>query len=185
MAAIDYGVLVINDGKVINSDLFPTIIIGEYTVTFYKYSLTIYKNDKSVDLLIPVEKYFFYNKYSWHLNTVIGKIKVRTLSRKNRSRFITKINGYTIIFGYGIDPDKSRVYQKYVMNNYGFDKREKRIISNYLWGKENERNNYDKVIPGPIYVPFSKLEEYMVDDREKENGKSDWRRCLLKKGMHI
>ena len=163
MAAIDYGVLIIKDDQVINTDLFPVFTIDEYTIDFYKHSLTIYKDNKLV------EKYFFYNKYSWHLNTVIGKIKVRTLSRKNYSRFITKINGYTIIFGYGIDPDKSRVYQKYVMNNYGFDKREKRIISNYLWGKETERNNYDKVIPGPIYVPFSKLEEYMVDDKEKEN----------------
>lgn len=132
MAAIDYGVLLINDGKVINSDLFPTITVGEYTVTFYKCSLTIYKDNKLV------ENYFFYNKYSYYLNTVVGKIKVRTLSRRNRGRFITRINGYTIIFGYGIDPDKHRGYQKHIMNDYGFDKREKRIISNYLWEKENE-----------------------------------------------
>lgn len=129
MAAIDYGVLIIDDGKVINSDLFPTITVGEYTITFYKYSLTIYKNNELV------EKYFFGDKYSYHLTSVVGKIKVQTLSRKNRSRFITRINGYTIIFGYGIDPDKHRGYQKHVMNDYGFDKREKRIVSNYLWGE--------------------------------------------------
>ena len=128
MAAIDYGVLLINDGKVINSDLFPTITVGEYTVTFYKCSLTIYKDNKLV------ENYFFYNKYSYYLNTVVGKIKVRTLSRRNRGRFITRINGYTIIFGYGIDPDKHRGYQKHIMNDYGFDKRERHIISKYLWG---------------------------------------------------
>lgn len=127
MAAIDYGVLITNDGKVINSELFPTTTVGEYTVTFYKYSLTISKNNELV------EKYFFCDKYSYHLTSVVGKIKVRTLSRRNRSRFITRINGYTIIFGYGIDPDKHRGYQKYIMNNYGFDKREKRIISKYLW----------------------------------------------------
>lgn len=129
MAAIDYGVLLINDGRVINSDLFPTITVGEYTINFYKCSLTIYKNNELV------EKYFFGDKYSYTLTTVIGKIKVRTLSRRNRSRFITRINGYTIIFGYGIDPDKHKGYQKHVMNDYGFDKREKRIIFNYLWGE--------------------------------------------------
>lgn len=127
MAAIDYGVLIINDGKVINQDLFPTITVGEYTVTFYKYSLTISKNNELV------EKYFFSDKYSYCLTSVVGKIKVRTLSRRNCSRFITRINGYTIIFGYGIDPDKHKGYQKHIMNDYGFDKREKRIISNYLW----------------------------------------------------
>ena len=129
MAAIDYGVLLINDGKVINSDLFPTITIGEYTITFYKCSLTIYKDNELV------EKYFFSDKYSYTLTSVIGKIKVRTLSRRNRTRFITRINGYTIIFGYGIDPDKHKGYQKHIMNDYGFDKREKRIISDYLWGE--------------------------------------------------
>lgn len=134
MAAIDYGVLIIDDGKVINDDLFPTIIVGEYTITFYKCSLTIYKDSKFV------ENYFFYNKYSYYLNTVVGKIKVRTLSRRNCRRFITRINGQTVIFGYGIDPDKHRGYQKHIMNDYGFDKREKRIISNYLWEKENETN---------------------------------------------
>lgn len=128
MAAIDYGVLIIDDGKVINDDLFPTITVGEYTVTFYKCSLTIYKDNKLV------ENYFFSDKYSYYLNTVVGKIKVRTLSRKNLSRFITRINGYTIIFGYGIDPDKHRGYQKHIMNDYGFDKRERHIISKYLWG---------------------------------------------------
>ena len=132
MAAIDYGVLVINDGKVINSDLFPTIIVGDYTITFYKCSLTIYKNSKLV------ENYFFGDKYSYCLTSVVGKIKVRTLSRRNCMRFITRINGQTIIFGYGIDPDKHKGYQKHIMNDYGFDKREKRIISNYLWEKENE-----------------------------------------------
>ena len=130
MAAIDYGVLIINGGKVINSDLFPTITVGEYTIDFYKYSLTIYKNNELV------EKYFFGDKYSYYLTSVVGKIKVRTLSRRDRSRFITRINGYTIIFGYGIDSDKHRGYQKHIMNDYGFDRREKRIISNYLWGKE-------------------------------------------------
>lgn len=129
MAAIDYGVLLINDGKVINSDLFPTIVIGEYTITFYKCSLTIYKNNKIV------ESYFFGDKYSYTLTSVVGKIKVQTLSRRKCNRFITRINGYTIIFGYGIDPDKHRGYQKHIMNDYGFDKREKRIISNYLWGE--------------------------------------------------
>lgn len=129
MAAIDYGVLLINDGKVINSDLFPTIAVGEYTITFYKCSLTISKNNELV------EKYFFGDKYSYTLTSVVGKIKVRTLSRRNRTRFITRINGYTIIFGYGIDPDKHKGYQKHIMNDYGFDKREKRIISNYLWGE--------------------------------------------------
>ena len=134
MAAIDYGVLIIKDGKVINDDLFPTITVGEYTVAFYKYSLAIYKNSKLV------ENYFFGDKYSYTLTSVIGKIKVRTLSRRKCGRFITRINGQTIIFGYGIDPDKHKGYQKHIMNGYGFDKREKRIISNYLWGKENETN---------------------------------------------
>lgn len=134
MAAIDYGVLLINDGKVINSDLFPAIIVGDYTITFYKCSLTIYKDSKLV------ENYFFSDKYSYCLTSVVGKIKVRTLSRRNRGRFITRINGQTIIFGYGIDPDKQKGYQKHIMNDYGFDKREKRIISNYLWEKENEAN---------------------------------------------
>lgn len=128
MAAIDYGTLIIKDGEVINDDLFPTIVVGEYTVTFYKCSLTIYKNSELV------ENYFFGDKYSYCLTSVVGKIKVRTLSRRNCRRFITRINGQTIIFGYGIDPDKHKGYQKYIMNNYGFDKREKRIISSYLWG---------------------------------------------------
>lgn len=128
MAAIDYGVLIINDDRVINSDLFPTITIGEYIITFYKYSLTIYKNNKLV------ENYFFGDKYSYYLTSMVGKIKVRTLSRRNRTRFITRINEHTIIFGYGIDTDKHRGYQKHIMNDYGFDKREKRIISKYLWG---------------------------------------------------
>lgn len=128
MAAIDYGVLIIKDGKVINTDLFPVFTIDGYTIDFYKRSLTIYKDNKLV------ENYFFGDKYSYHLNTVVGKIKVRTLSRRERGRFITRINGQTIIFGYGIDPDKHKGYQKHIMNDYGFDKREKRIISRYLWG---------------------------------------------------
>jgi hypothetical protein len=134
MAAIDYGVLIIKDGKVINTDLFPVFTIDKYTIDFYKHSLTIYKNNELV------ENYFFSDKYSYYLNTVVGKIKVRTLSRKNLSRFITRINGYTIIFGYGIDPNKNKGYQKHIMNDYGFDRREKRIISKYLWEKENETN---------------------------------------------
>lgn len=131
MAAIDYGTLIIKDDKVINIDLFPELIIDGYAINFYKYSLTIRKNNSII------ENYFFGDgdKYSYYLNTVVGRIKVQTLSRKNRSRFITKINEYTIIFGYGIDPDKHRGYQKHVMNDYGFDKREKRIISKYLWGR--------------------------------------------------
>lgn len=127
MAAIDYGVLIIKDGKVINTDLFPVFTIDGYTIDFYKYSLTIYKDNKLV------ESYFFGDKFSYTLTSAVGKIKVRTLSHRNRRRFITKIDEYTIIFGYGIDPDKHKGYQKHIMNDYGFDKREKRIISNCLW----------------------------------------------------
>ena len=137
MATIDYGTLIIKDGKVLNEDgdLFPDLVLGEYTVRCYKWTLTIFKtNDKE-----NKEVYWFDDtRYSYYLDTALGKIKIRTLSRNHCGRYITKIGGYTIIFGYGIDPDKRKGYQKYVMNNYGFDKREKRIVSKYLWGEENE-----------------------------------------------
>ena len=138
MAAIDYGTLIIKDGKVLNKEdeLFPRLVIGDYTLDFYKWNLHIYKNN---NLEKSVEDYYYFGKcFSHHLNTVVGRIDVRTLSRKNRDRFIAGVGDYIIIFGYGIDPDKHRGYQKHIMNDYGFDKREKRIISKYLWENENE-----------------------------------------------
>ena len=136
MAAIDYGTLIIKDGKVLNKkeDLFPDLVLGEYTVRCYKKTLTIVKNDDKENK----EVYWFdEDRYSYYLDTVLGRIKVRTLSRNYGGRFITKISGYTIIFGYGIDNSLNRGYQKRVMRDYGFDKREKRIISNYLWEEKN------------------------------------------------
>ena len=134
MAAIDYGTLIIKDGKVLNEkeDLFPDLVLGEYTVRFYKKTLTIFKtNDKE-----SKEAYWLDgDRYSYYLDTVLGRIKIRTLSRNYRGRFITKIGGYTIIFGYGIDNSLNRGYQDRVMRDYGFDKREKRIVSKYLWGE--------------------------------------------------
>lgn len=133
MAAIDYGTLIIKDGKVLNNegDLFPDLVLGEYTIRFYKKTLTIFKTDDGENK----EVYWFdEDRYSYYLDTVLGKIKIRTLSRNYRGRFITKISGYTIIFGYGIDNSLERGYQKHVMKDYGFDKREKRIVSKYLWG---------------------------------------------------
>ena len=132
MAAIDYGTLIIKDGKVLNEkdDLFPDLVLGEYTIRCYKMTLTIFKIDDKENR----EVYWFdEDRYSYYLDTALGKIKIRTLSRNYRGRFITKIGGYTIIFGYGIDNSLNRGYQKCVMRDYGFDKREKRIISNYLW----------------------------------------------------
>lgn len=131
MAAIDYGTLIIKDGKVINEkdDLYPDLILGEYTVRFYKRALMIFKNDDEENK----EIYWFGTKYSYYLDTALGKIKIRTLSRNSRGRFITKIGDYTIIFGYGIDNSLERGYQDRVMRDYGFDKREKRIVSKYLW----------------------------------------------------
>lgn len=133
MAAIDYGVLIINDGKVINEewDLFPDLVLGEYTVRCYKQTLTIFKTNDEENK----EVYWFDDtRYSYYLDTILGKIKIRTLSRNYSGRFITKISGYTIIFGYGIDNSFEHSYQKHIMRNYGFDKREKRIVSKYLWG---------------------------------------------------
>ena len=138
MAAIDYGTLIIKDGKVLNGDgdLFPDLVLGEYTVRCYKTTLTIFKTDDKENKKV----YRFDNtRYSYYLDTIFGKIKIRTLSRNHSSRFITKINGYTIIFGFGIDSDKHKGFQKHIMKDYGFDKKEKRIISNYLWEKENDR----------------------------------------------
>lgn len=134
MAAIDYGTLIIKDGKVLNEDgdLFPDLVLGEYVVRCYKQTLTIFKTGDKENK----EFYWFYNtRYSYYLDTVLGKIKIRTLSNNHSNRFITRINGYTIIFGYGIDPDKHKGYQKHIMKDYGFDKREKRIVSKYLWGE--------------------------------------------------
>lgn len=136
MAAIDYGTLIIKDGKVINDEdeLFPNLIIGDHILYFYKKTLTIFSRDTRQD----VENYYFYdNKYSYHLDTVAGHIDIRALDRDSkgweRERFVTKINGYTIIFGYGIDPSRNKKDQKYIMEDYGFSKREKKIISKYLW----------------------------------------------------
>lgn len=137
MAAIDYGTLIIKDGKVLNEkdDLFPDLVLGEYTIRCYKKTLTIFKTDDKENK----EVYWFdEDKYTYYLDTLIGKIKVRTLSRNYRGRFITKIGGYTIIFGYGIDNSLERGYQKHVMRDYGFDRKEKCIVSKYLWGEENE-----------------------------------------------
>lgn len=134
MAAIDYGTLIIKDDKVLNEkdDLFPDLVLGEYTVRFYKRTLTIFKTDDKENK----EAYWFDgDRYSYYLDTVLGRIKIRTLSRNYRGRFITKIDGYTIIFGYGIDNSLDRGYQDRVMRDYGFDKREKRIVSKYLWGE--------------------------------------------------
>lgn len=134
MAAIDYGTLIIKNGKVLNGTLFPDFIIGDYILYFYKKTLTIFNRNTKQD----VENYWFYDdKYSWHLDTVVGPLNVKVLD-KERERFITRIDGYTIVFGYGIDPSLNRKYQKYIMDNYGFSKREKRIVSRYLWGKENK-----------------------------------------------
>ncbi len=132
MAAIDYGVLVIKDGKVINEDLFPDVHIGDYILYFYKNVLTIfYKGGET-----QIQDYYFGwdGKISYHLDTAVGKMNVRLLTKNSFNRWVTKVGDYTIIFGYGIDPDKHMGYQKHIMNDYGFDKREKRIISKYLWG---------------------------------------------------
>lgn len=134
MAAIDYGTLIIKDGEVLNGDewynLFPDLVLGEYTVRCYKKTLTIFKNDDEENK----EVYWLdEDKYSYYLDTVLGKIKIRTLSHNYRGRFITKIGDYTIIFGYGIDNSLERGYQDRIMKDYGFDKREKRIVSKYLW----------------------------------------------------
>ena len=136
MAAIDYGTLIIKNGKVLNGDewynLFPDLVLGEYTVRCYKNSLTIFKTDDEENK----EVYWFDNtRYSYYLNTVLGKIKIRTLSRNYGCRFIAKISDYIIIFGYGIDNSLDCEYQAQVMRDYGFDKREKRIVSKYLWGE--------------------------------------------------
>ena len=144
MAAIDYGTLIIKNGKVLNDEdtLFPDLIIGDYTLYFYKKTLTIFNRNTKQD----VENYWFYDdKYSWHLDTVVGPLHVKALDRdagkgRERERFITRIDGYTIVFGYGIDPSLDRKYQKEIMDSYGFSKREKRIVSKYLWEKENEAN---------------------------------------------
>ena len=140
MAAIDYGTLIIKDGKVLNKEdeLFPKLVIGDYTLDFYKRNLHIYKND---NLEKSIEDYYYFGWgvngvekcFSHHLNTVVGRIDVRTLSRKNRDRFIARVGDYIIIFGYGIDNNKNHSYQKKVMKDYGFSHREKRIISKYLW----------------------------------------------------
>lgn len=147
MAGIDYGTLIIKNGKVLNDEdtLFPDLIIGDYILYFYKKTLTIFNRNTKQD----VENYWFYdNKYSWHLDTVVGPLHVKSLDRdvgkgskkgKERARFITRIDDYTIVFGYGIDPSLDRKYQKEIMDSYGFSKREKRIVSRYLWGKENDR----------------------------------------------
>ena len=142
MAAIDYGTLIIKDGKVLNKEdeLFPRLVIGDYTLDFYKRTLHIYKNN---NLEQSVEDYYYFGYgvngvgkcFSHHLNTVAGRIDIRTLSRKNRDRFIARVGGYIIIFGYGIDNSLNRGYQAQVMRDYGFDKREKRIVSKYLWGE--------------------------------------------------
>ena len=132
MAAIDYGTLIIKDGKVLNEDedLFPDLVLGEYTIRCYKQTITIFNTGDEENK----EVYRFDNtRYSYYLDTILGKIKIRTLSRRNCGRFITRINGYIIIFGYGIDPDTHRCYQKHIMKDYGFDKKEKRIVSKYLW----------------------------------------------------
>ena len=132
MAAIDYGTLIIKDGKVLNEreDLFPDLVLGEYTVRFYKKTLTIFKSDDKENK----EVYWLdEDRYSYYLDTALGKIKIKTLSRNYRGRFITKIGDYTIIFGYGIDNSPDRGYQSRVMRDYGFNKREKQIVSKYLW----------------------------------------------------
>ena len=54
------------------------------------------------------------------------------------------------------------------------DKLNQWLDENAGWHEDEERNwekSYpDKVTPGPIYVPFSKIKEYMADDEEeKEN----------------
>ena len=136
MAAIDYGTLIIKDGKVLNEEdeLFPDLVIGNYILYFYKKTLTIFSRDTKQS----IENYYFYdNKYSYHLDTVAGHIDIRALDRDSkgweRERFIAKIGDYIIIFGYGIDNNKNHSYQKKVMKDYGFSNREKRIISKYLW----------------------------------------------------
>ena len=133
MAAIDYGVLVIKDGKVINEDLFPDVHIGDYILYFYKNILTIfYKGSET-----QIQDYYFGRdgKISYHLDTVVGKMNVRLLTKNSFNRWVTKVGDYTIIFGYGIDPDKRVGYQRQVMRDYGFNNREKAIVSGYLWGE--------------------------------------------------
>ena len=133
MAAIDYGTLIIKDGKVLNKEdeLFPDLIIGDYNLYFYKDMLDVFNHIENKHL----GTYYFGwdGKYSYYIDTPVGKMKVRTLSRKNRDRFIARVGDYIIIFGYGIDNDKNHSYQKKVMRDYGFSRREKIIISKYLW----------------------------------------------------
>lgn len=140
MAAIDFGTLVIKDGKVINEtdELFPDVVIGSYTFRFYKDTLKVLKTETQE----IVENYVFGwdGKLSYHLNTVAGEIDVRSLNRKScRGRWVAKVARYTIIFGYGIDPNKNYSFQKKVMHDYGFSNREKRIVSKYLWGRKERR----------------------------------------------
>lgn len=73
MAAIDYGTLIIKDGKVLNNeyDLFPDLVLGEYTVQCYKKTVTIFKTDNKENK----EVYWLDgDRYSYYLDTVLGKI---------------------------------------------------------------------------------------------------------------
>lgn len=151
MAMIDYGAIVIKNGKVINqskmfSDMGSCVgwtdekVRGNYfayvgdekiTLCFYKNRFVIYENKKFVDEIwpdfspIPCKK-------SHYINTSSCMIKVKTLSTcVHCACFSIDENHYKVIFGYGIDPSKN-IWNK---NKY------------YYLGKK-VANKVDKILNG-------------------------------------
>lgn len=127
MAMIDYGAIVIKNGKVINqNEMFPDMMncVGwenddarnnyfayagnkELTLCFYRTHFVIYENKKFIDEIWP-DWSSISSKKSHYINTNTSVIKVKTLARGIHCAYFTIENQhYKVIFGYGIDSSKS------------------------------------------------------------------------------
>lgn len=151
MAMIDYGAIVIKNGKVINqgkmfSDMkncvgwedekiqhnyFAYVGNEEITLCFYRNHFDIYENKKYVNEIWP-DFSPIHCKKSHYINTNFGTIKVKTLANQvHCAYFSIDGNHYKVIFGFGIDSSK-----------FIWDK------NKYYYLKKRTANKVDKILNG-------------------------------------
>lgn len=122
MAAVDYGTVIFKNGRRYKADeLFP--IIDELDLYFYKH-LMMHDGQSWGFLDDPRKK-------AHHLSFDGIKCKVNEIARGvYKATIFGGGDRYSVVFGYGIDPDAD-LWEKFVKPRY-YSKRDARKVSNVL-----------------------------------------------------
>lgn len=138
MAAIDYGAIVWENGKIITDkenlfthneyiylDNYITFKVDNVLIGFYKNVIKVYDlNGELID-----SHFIEYKKHHKNRNIFVGhkKFKIKTNKRANRFTlyFTSSQNHYKALIGFGVDP----VMQDYI-GSYGITKKEIKNLLN-------------------------------------------------------